>query len=72
MVGEHEYFIKMGAVAKVEVGIGGGVRAGQGSSRAKGGGQISVKNCAMGQRLLQPLFDTKLIFCSFASGTLLY
>lgn len=32
MVGEHEYFIKKGAVAKVEVAKGGGVSAGQASS----------------------------------------
>lgn len=37
MVGEHEYFIKKGAVAKVEVAKGGGVSAGQTSSSSNAG-----------------------------------
>lgn len=39
MVGEHEYFIKKGAVAKVEVEVakGGGVSAGQASRSSNAG-----------------------------------
>lgn len=49
MVGEHEYFIKKGAVAKVEVAKGGGVSAGQASSsdrEMEKGGTGSVRTVA--------------------------